>query len=76
MYQKALVFLAVSLTFISISPSLQATCKLCEDIRERNKQNPSSGYTYYEDYLKSQEGQKSKENQKKSEKKENKAEAK
>lgn len=52
--------LLIQFCVLTIAPVLHAekTCQLCEDIRARNRQNPSSGYTYYEDYLKAQEGQK------------------
>ena len=58
MYKTALASLALAFSFMAIAPSLQAQCKLCDDNRERNKQNPSSGYTYYEDYLKAQQAKK------------------
>jgi len=57
--------LMINFCFLAIAPALHGTCQLCEDIRERNRQNPSSGYTYYEDYLKAQGNQNQGENNQK-----------
>ncbi|MBA2727932.1 MAG: hypothetical protein H0U49_07155 [Parachlamydiaceae bacterium] len=54
MFKIACSILIISFSFLAIAPALQGTCKLCEDIRERNREHPSSGYTFYEDYLKAQ----------------------
>ena len=56
-------FLTIVFSFLALSPTLSAQCKLCEDIRERNRQHPSEGYAYYEDYLEAK-GVNKQENQK------------
>lgn len=57
MHKVSTTFLALTVCCIgsvASAAALHATCQLCEDIRERNRQNPSSGYTYYEDYVQAQ----------------------
>ncbi len=55
---KVIAFVCLNLAFLAIAPALNGTCQLCEDIREKNRQAPPNPYTYYEDYLKAEGGQK------------------